>query len=135
MKKTVFFLIIFCMCVLSGRAQLRERERVSIDMGGYSLIMLDVFDARILDTEMRQPDREKYALDSVRVQIISPKTTVEQFTGKKGTVRTDVVFKSKELRFVLTLPGYKTLDTVWKVTTLTPVLEAFLTREDSPEEE
>lgn len=135
MKKTVFFLIIFCMCVLSGRAQLREREGVSFDMGGYSLIMLDVFDARILDTGMRQPDREKYALDSVRVQIISPKTTVEQFTGKKGTVRTDVVFKSKELRFVLTLPGYKTLDAVWKVTTLTPVLEAFLTREDSPEEE
>lgn len=135
MKKTVFFLLFFCMCVLSGRAQLRERERVSIDMGGYSLIMLDVFDARILDTEMRQPDREKYALDSVRVQIISPKTTVEQFTGKKGTVRTDVVFKSKELRFVLSLPGYKTLDAVWKVTTLTPVLEAFLTREDPPEEE
>lgn len=134
MKKTVFFLTFFCLWGLTGRAQLRERERVTIDMGGYSCIMLSVYDVRILDTKMDRLDREKYALDSVRVQIVSPQTKVDLLTGKRGGVNTDVVFRSKELRFVLSLPGYETLDTVWKVTTLTPVLEAFLTREEVSEE-
>lgn len=88
------------------------------------------FDAEMLAEENHAVPSEKFQIDSVTIKIVSPKVTEELNTEDAYSTVSTTNFKSKELKFIVSRKGYRTLEEVWKVTTITPVLDIFLTKDE-----
>lgn len=109
------------------------------------LIMIHVYDADVLTAtadELNQsvvvfdentitPPMHPYGLDSVKVQISSPKMSVvcANHYGM-NMVSTNKAFRSKELTITASKKGYKTLKQTIKATSLQLILDLYLTKDD-----
>lgn len=126
----MIFVATLLICSVLCNAQIKERKSVNISLGGHWGISMHCFDAEMLAEENHAVPSEKFQIDSVTIKIVSPKVTEELNTEDAYSTVSTTNFKSKELKFIVSRKGYRTLEEVWKVTTTTPVLDIFLTKDE-----
>lgn len=120
----LLFLSIIC------KGQIRENPDVKTRAPGMHFILIDTYDARILEEKKPWKYKSVYALDSVTIVLKSKKVEETFCTGEGNQWGTTTDFKSGKLQITAFRAGYDTLSTVWKMTDTCQQLEVFLKKKE-----
>jgi len=92
---------------------------------GQNLLFINFYDASTIN----QKDYvKKISISDINITIIANRDTIRLKSGNHNGIDYNKPLKAKEIELILAKDGYDTLRQVWKITSLSTVLEAYLTK-------
>ncbi len=90
-----------------------------------NLLFINFYDVSTID---QKDYAKKIPISDIHITIIVNRDTIRLKSGSHNGIEYKKPLKAKEIELILAKEGYDTLRQVWKITSLSTVLEAYLTK-------